>query len=71
MYGGAIPPHHSKGNMSRYRNPRDYINGTLGFKNSRPITWLEQQKMARENSTIKTKKRKQHIHKDWDKDLWD
>jgi hypothetical protein len=57
--------------MSRYRNPRDYINGTLGFKNSRPITWLEQQKMARENSTIKTKKRKQHIHKDWDKDLWD
>ncbi len=57
--------------MSRYKNPRDYTNTTLGFKNARPFTWLEQQKMARENSKIKTKKRKQHIHKDWDKDLWD
>ena len=58
--------------MARYRNPRDFTYETLSFKNSRPITWLEQQQLAREKSKKKkTKKQKEHIHKNWDKDLWD
>ena len=58
--------------MARYRNPRDFTYGILGFKTSRPITWLEQQQLAREKSKKKKiKKQKEHIHKNWDKDLWD
>ena len=58
--------------MAKFRNPRDYHgNGILSFKNPQEIDWLELQEISRQNRLNKQKKQKQHIHKNWDIDLWD
>ena len=57
--------------MAKFRNPRNYHDGILSFKNPREITWLEQQEISRQNRLKKQKKQKEHYNKNWEIDLWD
>ncbi len=56
--------------MSKFYNPRDY--DLIGFGNNRRYVRItDEEKRKRATKNKKTKKRKEHIHKNWDKDLWD
>ena len=56
--------------MSKFYNPSEY--DVIGFGNNRRYVRITDEEKRKRREKLKPKnKHKEHIHKNWDKDLWD